>query len=99
MQYLIQKSIVQIIGVIWMPAVTCAKELTLSPYDVDNARDHGGKITRESVAQWLTTHSGDFQSVADFSASIEDGEMTVEIPWSIEESEFAFNDCMYPCEA
>lgn len=99
MKYTVRKSIVRIIGTIWMPATTCAQEQTLSSYDVENCRDDAGQITRESVEQWLTTHSGDFQSVQDFSASIEDGETTVDIPWGKEESEFTFSDCMFPEEA
>lgn len=99
MKYLVRKSIVQIIGTIWMPAATCAQTLELSTRDVDNCRDDSGHLTRESVEQWLTTHTGDFQHVADFYASIEDGENTVEIPWQSEDSEVMFNDCMFPdCE-
>jgi len=82
-----------------MPAVTCSQIQTLSGYDVENCRDDEGKITRDSVEQWLTTHSGDFQSVQDFSASIEDGGNTVEIPWATEDGEMAFNDCNAECEA
>ena len=98
MKLTIRKSIVQIIGVIWMPPVTCATQKTLRDYDIENMRNDEGQITRESVEQWLTTNSGDFQSVTDFSASIEDGENTVDIPWASEESEFTYVDCMYPAE-
>lgn len=68
--------------------------MTLCPYDVENCRDDDGKITRESVERWLCTHAGDFQSITDFSASIEAGETTVEIPFATEDGEMAWCDCM-----
>lgn len=96
MKYTVRKSVVELIGTIWMPAVQCGQCKTLSDYDVENCRDEDGKITRESVEQWLMCHSGDFQSVTDFYASIEDGENTIEIPWNSEESEMAYWQMMDP---
>ena len=81
-----------------MPAVTCAEEMNLSQYDVENCRDNDGNITRDSIEEWLTSHAGNFQSVQDFRASIEDGENTVEIDFQSEESEITFADCFYPEE-
>lgn len=98
MRYMVRKSIVEILGVIWMPSAECGQVQTLSSYDVENLRDDDGKITRDSVEQWLTTHSGDFANVIDFHASIEDGEDTIEIPRSDEEHELRFCDAMYPSE-
>lgn len=92
MKYTIRKSVVDVVGRIWMPAAVCSLRINLSQYDVDNARDYDGKITRESVEQWLSTHSGDFQQVLDFRASIEDGEETVEIPFATEEGECQYLD-------
>jgi hypothetical protein len=71
-RYTVRKSVVRVIGQIWMPSTTAAQTYELSDYDVDNARDDEGKITRESVQRWLDTHAGDFASVTDFEASIED---------------------------
>lgn len=76
-----------------MPAITAGQTIELSAYDVANARDDDGRITRDSIEQWLTKHSGDFQHVIDFSASIEDGGNTVEIAWADEANEMTFNDC------
>lgn len=98
MKYLVRTSVVHVIGTIWMPSVTCAQTYMLSNYDVENARDEAGTVTRESVRRWLDTHAGDFASITDFEASIEDGENTVDIPWTDEESELTFGDCMYPEE-
>lgn len=95
MRYLVRTSLVQVIGSIWMPATTAAMTYTLSSYDVENARDEDGQITRESVQAWLDTHAGDFASVDDFWASIEDGDETIDLDWADEESEFIFNDCTY----
>ena len=100
MRYLVRKSVVRMIGRIWMPAITCAKDITLSEYDVENIRRyrrHSG-INRDSVDHWLALNSGDFQSIVDFEASIEDGENTVDIPWRDEESESHYDDAMYPEE-
>jgi len=97
MKYTIRKSLVRIVGGIWMPyGAICAIELNLSAYDIENARNENGKLTRESVERWVVTHSGDFSSVLDFYASIEDGETTVEIPWKDEENEGTYWDCMAP---
>jgi hypothetical protein len=98
MKYLFRKSYVDVIGEIWMPAGTCAMRYPLSAHDIENIRDDDGAITRESIEQWLTSNSGDFQHVADFSASIEVGENTLDFAWKNEDSEFTYNDCMYPAE-
>ena len=95
MRYTVRKSQVQVIGRIWMPSTTAAQTYDLTGYDVDNARGDDGAITRDSVSRWLDTHAGDFASVTDFTASIEDGDTTVDIPWADEESELTFNDCTY----
>ncbi len=93
MRYTVRKSVVRVIGRIWMPAIMAAQQIELSSYDLDNAKDEQGNLTRESVDRWLSTHTGDFQSVKDFYASLEVGDQTVEIPWADEESEFTYSDC------
>ena len=70
----------------------------VNSYDIEYLRDDGGAITRDSVEDWLTTHSGDFQQILDFTASIEDGDTTVDIEWADEEAELTYLDCMYPSE-
>jgi len=87
-----------ILGTAWMPMVPCAMDMELSHYDVENARDDDGKITRESVEAWLSTHAGDFSNITDFYASIEDGSDTVEIAWNSEENQLTYLGCMYPSE-
>ena len=44
--------------------------------------------TRDAILDWLDTNAGDFQSVTDFAASIED----VEIPWAEPENEDLWYD-------
>lgn len=85
--YTVRRDYIDMIGRIWMSATICAMRKDLSAYDVANI----GELTRENVAHWLSLHSGDFQGVDDFSASI--GEW--ESPWQDEESEFTFHDAMY----
>lgn len=98
MKITIRKSVVRVIGRIWMPAAVCAMEYQLNAYQVENAKDDQGRITRESLDRWLSTNSGDFQSVTDFWASIEVGDQTVEIPWANEDSECEFWDCTCPAQ-
>lgn len=100
MRYIVRKSYVDVIGEIWMPRVVCAQRKDLSSYDVANikAYDEEGQVTRESVEQWLAVNSGDFSCVKDFSASVEDGDQTIDISWAEEESECTFVDCMFPAE-
>ncbi len=43
-------------------------------------------ITREDVAEWLNSNSGDFQKITDFCASIEG----IDIGWEDTENAFAY---------
>jgi antirestriction protein len=52
MRYVVRKSIIEVLGVIWMPSVECGQLLTLSGYDVENAKDDEGRLTRESVEHY-----------------------------------------------
>ena len=81
---------VSVIGTIWMPAVTCAMDYNLSDYDLENI----GDFTCDNVEQWLTSHSGDFQSIQDFTAQCGD----TEIPWKSEKSEDIYCACMFPSD-
>ena len=100
MKYIVRKSIIEIVGRIWMPAVVCSQRQVLSDYDIRNMKDNEGNITRESIGQWLCSNSGDFATIIDFCASVEDGDKSVEIPWATEEGESAYLDTLSePCEA
>jgi hypothetical protein len=92
MRYTVRKSVVWVVGRIWQPGVECGQQIEMSASDRENARDGDGKITRESVEWWLATNAPDFQSITDFSASIEDGDETIDIPWATEEGELAYLD-------
>ena len=96
MKYTVRKSVIDVLGMLWMPDVLGATTYEPQFGDVGNMRDDAGKITRESVSLWLDSHAGDFSGVTDFYASIEDGGDTVEIPWADEDNEVTFNGCMYP---
>jgi len=91
---MVRKSVIDVVGRIWMPAIVASLRMELRPYDVDNARDGDGQVTRESVEQWLATHAGDFQQVIDFRASIEDGDRTVDIPFATDDGEMAWLDTL-----
>ncbi len=90
MKFTVERNWISVIGRIWMPAVMCAQRIDLTSYDLENI----GEPTRENAEQWLTTHTGDFQSVKDFSATI--GETVLD--WSDPDSENVYIDCMYPAE-
>lgn len=94
MKYTVRQSYIDVIGKIWMPATTCAMRYRLTGYDVENikAHDEKGKITRDAIEQWLVLNSGDFQSITDFSGSIEDGDESITIAWKDDDSEMAYFD-------
>jgi len=77
---------IQILGKMWMPKSNASQERALSDYDLENI----GEFTRENVEQWLTSHSGDFSEVIDFTAVC--GE--IEIHWSNEDNEMAYLDTL-----
>jgi len=92
MKYTVRKSVIRILGEIWLPyGMKAASEITLSDHDLRNIEQ---PITRETVESWL--HVGDFSRIIDFEADLEIGEETVLIPWANEENELAYQDCMYP---
>ena len=78
---------IDVIGSIWMPASLCAMTYDLKQSDVDNI----GELTRENVAKWLSTNSGDFQSIQDFRVDIADFESDFENA----DSERIFDNCMF----
>lgn len=94
----IRSSEVYVLGRIWMPMVPGATTIQLSDYDIKNLEREDGKITRRSVESWLGTHAGDFSEILDFSASIEDGEVTVDLPWANEDNGQQWGDLMFPSE-
>ena len=98
MKYLVRKSFVRVLGRLWMPRCVAATQLNLCASDIDNMRGPAARITREAVEQWVSSHSGDFSQVLDFSASIEDGDNTVEFSWSSEDNEVSFYECMNSAE-
>ena len=97
MRYEKHESYVDVIGRIWMPAATCAMRYPMSDHDVANARNDAGELTRESVEQWLSTHSGDFQSIEDFRISISLADGTdFDSDWEHgDDSACTYSDCMY----
>ena len=93
MRYMVRKSIIDVLGHIWQPGCDlCSLRLTPDRFDLDNMRDEHGRLTRHSVGEWLMTHTGDFASISDWSASLEDGEQTIDLPWSSEETELQYLD-------
>lgn len=94
MKYLVRTSFVDVVGKIWMPMVTCSMRYPLREYDLEQMRNESGLITRDDVAQWLCTHTGDFSHIQDFRASLEDGDKTLDFPWATEKGEILYNDTL-----
>jgi hypothetical protein len=99
MRYVVRKSIITVLGRIWMPAIVASQQKDLDSYDVENIRGYaehlsGGDttITRDAVEHWLMLHSGDFSEILDFRASIEDGDQTIEFDWAEDDSEDQYLD-------
>lgn len=93
MRYTVRKNVIWIVGRIWQPGYTCSQVLHPDMRD-ESLRDDDGQITRDSIQWWLAAHAGDFQEVIDFSASIENGENTIEIPWGSDDGECAYLDTL-----
>ena len=89
-RYMVEDNYIEVIGPIWMPAITAAMRIPLRAYDLDNMRNGEEAITREDIEHWLTLNTGDFQYIEDFHASIGDQEF----PWQSEENECIYLDCM-----
>lgn len=86
---------IDVIGRVWMPCGTCALSYNLMLKDANKIRAWGnGQLTREGVQRWLDANAGDFQSIEDFRADIDD----FLSDWSDPESEYKFLDCMYQAE-
>lgn len=94
MKYLVKKSFVDVIGYIWMPHnQICSYRYDLSIYDIEIIKYKHGEITRATIEDWLSSHAGDFSSIEDFKASIEDGDETLDFGWAKgEESEMKYQD-------
>jgi len=84
----VRRAYVDVLGIIWMPAVMAAKRTQLSDRDLKNI----GEFTRENVYNWLAVHEGDFRSIEDFYAVV--GEE--EIDWVKDTSEAHWLDCTSP---
>lgn len=93
---IVHSSYIQVIGPIWMPQVTCAMQYDIGEWEVGNMIT----LDREGVSHWLSMNSGDFRYIIDFYANIWNhfDKCDVEIQWSDPESEYTFNQCMYPSE-
>jgi len=90
MRYMVERNFVRVVGTIWMPPITAAYEYPLTNYDIENI----GEFTRDNVERWMRSHTGDFQFITDFYATVGDAE----IPWATEEGELTYSDCMCPAE-
>jgi hypothetical protein len=86
MRYTIRRSEVYVLGRIWQPGAGLCSYTYQIPAGA-------GIITRARVQAWLDSNAGDFERIEDFSASIEHGKKTVDIPWSLPESEKLFLEC------
>ena len=85
---------IEVLGHIWQPGIgPCATSRDLSAYDVENAKDEDGRLTRESVQRWIDLNMGDFSEVIDFSADFGDNEFVSD--WEDQEHGYEFVSAMY----
>jgi hypothetical protein len=99
MKYTVTKSVIRVVGRIWLPNALATYEYVLDGHQLGNlvayhteffGRDPDAPIGRECVAHWLALNAGDFQSIIDFEASLEiDGE-TVSFDFEDDASELEF---------
>ena len=73
------------IGWLWMGG-KAYMPYDLTKSDVENI----GELTRENIAKWLDSHSGDFQGIVDFQADIGD----FFSDWANDDSEDFMHKCM-----
>jgi hypothetical protein len=94
--YTVHKSLIQVIGKIWMPPVVCGMQYDLTEHDVQNIHP----LTYDNVEDWLMKHSGDFQEIIDFRADIYDSVLGIDVvfEWEDPESEYTYFDLMYSSE-
>lgn len=77
-----------------MPACNGAYTYRLEPRDVESIRERsadGATIDRGGVEKWLALHTGDFQEILDFRATIGDGEFDCD--FASEDGTLAYCDC------
>lgn len=86
----VRRACVNVVGRLWMGGLG-AYSYELTDYDLRNI---GVDFTRETVADWLGSHSGDFQNIVDFQAFCG----SIELAWRSEDNECTYNDCMFPPE-
>jgi len=87
MRYVVEKNFVRVIGKGWYGQKMCY-EYPLSKSDAENI----GEFIRENIEDWLSTHSGDFQSIDDFYATVGEDE----IQFKDEEKEMEYWDIVNP---
>lgn len=93
MRYTVTSQLVQFIGFIWQGGVgPCAQAKKLTAQDLESI---GDVRNREAVADWIYSHSGDFQNIEDFRADFHIGNEHIVHEWKEEDSEAAYNACMY----
>ena len=88
----VRRAHVAVLGYIWLPNnVPCAQTIELSDYDLKNI----GRFTRANVADWLSTHAGDFSHILDFEARC--GKKYIK--WASEDNEATYISCIYGDES
>lgn len=91
----VRENYVDVVGYGWYNQLI-AMTIKLRQYDIANMRGRvsDDAITRDDVEDWLGCNAGDFQSIMDFRALIDNE--GIEIPWNTEDGEIEFSDLVYP---
>ena len=86
--YIVHENYVQVIGKTWA-GYEGLYQYPITAQDIETMAGATQSIKRADVAKWLKTHAGDFQSITDFHAMIDNapGGSSVEFPWWNKENE------------
>jgi hypothetical protein len=93
-------SVIRVVGHLWQPGFTAAQDVSVDARALDQIKNGRPltEVTRDDVADWLTTHTGDFSAILDFQAEFSEGAVDHVLSWASEDSEFTYTDCMCPVE-
>ena len=93
-QYVVTTYEVDVVGRLWMGGIgSTTYKMPMDTALQVLALDSDG-LRRSAVKDWLDTHSGDFQAVDDFRASL----AAWDSPFETEEGEIAYYDTLNPPE-
>ena len=95
MRYTVTKSLIRVLGKIWMPSILAAQTKELNYFDIKDLLRGRETFNRDDILEWLYKNAGDFQQIVDFEADIElpNGENLI-VEWLNEENSYKYYECV-----